>query len=334
MRIGETILLDRPAYLQSAGAIVGQKEKEGPLGPYFAHVALNERFGTATFEQAESKMQAAALRLALDKIGRSSDEVDLILAGDLLNQCVASAYGMRAAGRPFLGLYGACSTMAESALLASLLVSTGVTDLTAAVTSSHFSGAERQFRQPLEYGGQRPPSAQWTVTAAGCLLFGKTPAPLRVSAVRAGRIVDAGVRDMTNMGACMAPAAAATLAGFFRDTQTAPSDYSRIATGDLGFIGADLLTELLAREGYRLGEEYRDCGKMIFDREVQDVHSGGSGCGCSAAVLSCVLLPELAKTPKGKLLFCATGALMSTLTSQQGESVPGICHLVCFERGE
>jgi stage V sporulation protein AD len=257
-----------------------------------------------------------------------------MLAGDLLNQCAGSTFALRSLGIPYLGQFGACSTMAQTLLLAALLVDSCCADRALAVTSSHFCTAERQFRLPIEYGGQRTPSSQWTVTGAGAALLDHSGAGCPVKAVTIGKIVDMQVKDANNMGAAMAPAAADTIAAFLRDTGTKPRDYDMILTGDLGYIGSDLLCELLQGEGYDITDVHSDCGKMIFDRERQDVHSGGSGCGCSASVLNTHYLRLLKSGELKRILFVATGALLSPTTSLQGETIPSIAHLVLIEKPE
>lgn len=335
-RNGWTVTLSTPVTVKASAAIGGVKEEDGPLGGCFDILLEDDRFGEESWEKAESKMQREVYLCALNKANLAAHDIDYILAGDLLNQCIGSSFGLRESGRAFFGLYGACSTMAESLMLGSFLVSGGFASHVAAVTSSHFATAERQFRNPLEYGGQRTPSAQWTATAAGCAILGAEPklGAAQIIRLTAGRIVDLGIKDANNMGAAMAPAAADTLQHFFEDTGTAPQDYDLIVTGDLGKVGYDILVDLMGRNGYNMGDNYTDCGLLIYDRERQDVHAGGSGCGCSASVLCGHLLPQMQRGIYNNMLFCATGALMSTTSSQQGESIPGICHLLEIVRGE
>lgn len=335
-RNGWTVTLSNPVTVETSAAIGGVKEEDGPLGGCFDILLEDDRFGEESWEKAESKMQREVYLCALNKANLAANDIDYILAGDLLNQCIGSSFGLRESGRAFFGLYGACSTMAESLMLGSFLVSGGFASHVAAVTSSHFATAERQFRNPLEYGGQRTPSAQWTATAAGCAILGSAPkaGAAQITKLTAGRIVDLGIKDANNMGAAMAPAAADTLQHFFEDTQTTPQDYDLIVTGDLGKVGYDILVDLMGRNGYNMGDAYTDCGLLIYDRERQDVHAGGSGCGCSASVLCGHILPQIQKGIYNRILFCATGALMSTTSSQQGESIPGICHLLEMVRGE
>ena len=272
--------------------------------------------------------QKEALAHALNKAGIAPSQLQFLFAGDLLNQCTASAFGLRESGVPLLGQYGACSTMAQTLSMAAVFVDSGAADLCAALTSSHFCSAERQFRYPLAYGGQRTPTAQWTATAAGCAIVGMGGKGAHIREICAGRVMDLGITDANNMGAAMAPAAADTLSRFLDDTQTKPSDYDLILTGDLALCGTRMLHELLARKGIMLGDNYNDCGLMIFDRQTQDVHAGGSGCGCAASVLCGYVLPAIERRELRHVLFMATGALMSTTSSKQGESIPGIAHLL------
>lgn len=328
-RIGNgTIQLEsRPSILGYA-AYVGKKEHEGPLGSWFEHYDADTSFGKDTWEKSESELQRRTYNLARENANLDNEEIDLAFAGDLLNQCIASAYSYREAGIPFVGLYGACSTMAESLSLASSFVDAGFARIASAQTSSHFCAAERQFRFPLEYGGMRTPSSQWTVTGSGCCIVGKHRAG-HVSAHKVcfGRIQDLDVCDINNMGSAMAPAAADTLVRFFEDTGTTAADYSAVVTGDLGEIGSAVLHRLCVMEGYEL-PNHLDCGKLIYDVEEQKVKSGGSGCGCSASVLCGYLLPRMEKGELNRILFMATGALMSPTSFQQGESIPGIAHLI------
>ena len=270
--------------------------------------------------------------LACDKAMLPPSSLDYVLAGDLLNQCVSSAFAMKDSALPYFGLYGACSTMAEGLSLAAMLLDGGFANRCCALTGSHFCSAERQYRFPLEYGGQRTPTSQWTVTGAGAVLLGSTGRGVRITHITTGRIVDAGVADATHMGGAMAPAALDTLATHFEDTGRCPEDYDAIFTGDLGALGHDLLEDLFHKQGIELGPRYMDCGVLIYDRAAQDVGAGGSGCGCCASVLCAQILPGLEKGLWKRVLFAATGALMSPTSSQQGASIPGICHAVALER--
>jgi stage V sporulation protein AD len=329
VRIGKTTIeLENPPRIIGYAAYVGKKEREGPLARYFKHGDSDTTFGEDSWEKAESELQRRAFKLAAVSAGVAEDGIDIVFGGDLLNQCVASAYASRGSSLPFVGLYGACSTMAESLALAAIFADSGCAERAAAITSSHFCAAERQFRFPLEYGGQRTPSAQWTVTGSGCVIVGRRGAGrARVKQVCFGAVADLEVTDINNMGSAMAPAAAATLSGFFRDTGTAAEDYGAVVTGDLGEVGSQLLEKLCEMEGYKL-PNHLDCGKLIFDSAGQEVGAGGSGCGCSASVLTAYFLPMLERGELRDILFMATGALMSPTSFQQGESIPSIAHLV------
>lgn len=325
------IKLENAPSIVGYAAVVGKKEHDGPLGDDFDLHDEDNTFGMDTWEKSESEMQRLALNTALAKAKLSPDAIKAIFAGDLLNQCTGSAYGLLSFEKPYFGLYGACSTFAEGTMLASLLINAGYFDKCAAVSSSHFCSAERQFRFPLEYGGQRTPTAQWTVTGAGALLLTSEGEGPYVTHVTTGRIRDAGVTDANNMGAAMAPAAYETLRAHFADTGRTPADYAAIITGDLGKIGHEILTDLFLRDGVDLGVCSTDCGMLIFNPETQDVHAGGSGCGCSASVLCGHILQRMTCGDWPRVLFAATGALMSPTTSQQGESIPGICHAVVLD---
>lgn len=314
----------------SYGNIVGKFEGEGPLSNYFDMIVNDEYFGEKTYEKAETKMQKTALNSALQKGILKITDLDLIASGDLLNQCISSSYSVRDNDVPFIGLFGACSTMALSTIVASLSVECGYSRYAAGVTSSHFCSAERQFRQPLEYGGQRTPSAQRTVTAGAAVIVGGEKGSISVNRITLGSVIDFLVTDANNMGAAMAPAAADTLSHYFEDTGTVPDDYDMILSGDLGSVGASILKDMLKEKGIELKNNYNDCGLMIFDNEKQDTHAGGSGCGCSGAVLTGYVLPKLASKELKNVLFMSTGALMSPTASQQGESIPAVAHLVNF----
>ena len=338
-RIGkQTVQLTSRPYIVGNSSIVGKKEGEGPLGGAFDRVIEDEMNGQETFELAERQLYLEALGTCLAKAKQQPADVQFLLGGDLLNQIICASFSARQLGVPFIGLYGACSTMAESLCVGGMLVDGGHAERVLCAASSHFCTAERQYRFPLEFGSQRTPTAQWTVTGAGASLLSATPiaSPLaRVSMLCMGRVVDLGVKDANNMGAAMAPAAADTLCSFFDDTRTSPSDYDLILTGDLGQIGHDLLMELMAEHNHPLEEKsYTDCGLEIFDREAQDMHSGGSGCGCSATVLNGHYLKLLQARKIKRLLFLATGALLSPTSSMQGESIPGVAHAVLLEAPE
>lgn len=322
------IKLDNLPVITAASSVVGKKESEGPLGKYFDYCDLTDRFGMKTWEKSESQMQNIALNFALSKRKIGPNNIDLLLAGDLMNQCTSSAYGLLAFDIPFLGLYGACSTAAEGLILSSLLVNSKSVTRCASVSSSHFCSAERQFRFPLEYGGQRTPTAQWTVTGAAAFIVEETGEGPKIADVMPGRTVDQGITDANNMGAAMAPAAIDTLKRYFEATMTKPSDYDLIVTGDLGYEGHSIVCDIMAKEGYDMGKTYNDCGLIIYDLEKQDVHAGGSGCGCSATVLAAHIIPNIISGYYKNVLFIGTGALMSPGAINQGQSIPGIAHLV------
>ena len=340
-RIGKrTLALENRPYLLGHAAAVGKKEGEGPLGERFDYVAKNDRMGQHSWELAESELQKTAIRLALRKATLPERSLDLILAGDLLNQCIGSFLASMHANVPYLGQYGACSTMAQGLALGGCLVESGAADRLLAAASSHFCSAERQYRFPLAYGGQRTPTAQWTATAAGAAVLGSEPVPngaepcdVRVTHVLFGKMVEMGVKDAANMGAAMAPAAADTLSALLEDLGAQPRDFDCIVTGDLGHIGADLLLTLLRGDSIDLSPVYSDCGSLIFGDE-QDAHAGGSGCGCSAAVLCGPLLRDMHRGKIRRLVFAGTGAMMSPTSVQQGQPIAGICHAVVLERSE
>ena len=331
-RTGNTVRFDRGPQILAGAALVGKKEGDGPLGGVFDAIEPDATFGEKTWEQAESTLLRRTITRALEKAQRTPADVDVIFSGDLQNQCAASSFAVRDFAVPFCGLFGACSTMALALTLAAVGLDSGAFRAAVAATVSHFCTAERQFRHPLEYGGQRTPTAQWTVTGAGAAVLkccDETQFLPQIAAVRPGAIRDLGVTDAANMGAAMAPAAKDAVAGFLRDTGTAPADYDLILTGDLGQVGSDLFRELLLREdGIDPGETHNDCGLMIFDRKTQDVHAGGSGCGCSASVLCAHILPQLARNELHNVLFVATGALLSANSALQGQSIPGVAHAV------
>lgn len=327
---GVFIFENKPVILSSS-SVVGSKEGEGPLGEYFDLIVEDGHFGEKTWEKAESQFQLEAISLAIRKANLTKEELDVIFSGDLLNQCVGSTYGMRTLEAPFMGIYGACSTMAEGLLMSAVYTAGGAAEISAAVTSSHFSTAERQFRYPLSYGGQRTPTSQWTCTASGAAIVAKNGSGPRICGGCIGKIADMGVTDINNMGSAMAPAAAETIRRYLAATGKKTSDFDYIVTGDLGNIGSSLLVELLEKQGIFVNKQHRDCGSMIFDGKTQDTHSGGSGCGCSASVMCGYFLPKLKNGDIRRILFAATGALMSPLTCQQGESIPSISHLVEIE---
>ena len=330
----QSILFPHMPSIHSYAAVVGKKESDGPLSEYFDHTSQDTYFGQKTWEKAENRMQQLALQTALEKGRLQSSDLDVVFSGDLLNQCIGSSFSLRETGIPSLGLYGACSTMSEGLLLAAAGVAAGYARRAAALTSSHFASSERQYRAPLGYGAQRTPTAQWTVTGAGCMILDRSGAGPYIESATVGCIRDLGIKDAANMGAAMAPAALDTLACHFRDLNRKPSDYDLIVTGDLGQIGKQIVLELGKQDGLELSAQYDDCGCMIFDQKRQDVHAGGSGCGCSAVVLCGYLMRLFQQKKLHRLLFCGTGALLSPTSTFQGESIPGVCHAVsiCSER--
>lgn len=316
------------ASIASFASVAGKVEGEGPYGDEFDELLDDNKGNADTWEQAEAQLQQKALKHAMDKAGLCPEKMDLIFAGDLLNQCTGSSYGLKEFYIPFLGVYGACSTFAESLLLAASVVNAGYVDNCAAVTSSHFSSAERQFRFPLNYGGVRTPTAQWTATASGAAIVDASQKPPFVRAATAGKIQDMEVSDLNNMGAAMAGAAYDTITRHFKHMGTHPENYDVIITGDLGQVGSELMYELFKRDGVDIEKYHKDCGLMIYDREKQDVHAGGSGCGCSASMMCAHFLKRVQSGELKRILYTATGALMSPTMVQQGGTIPGIAHAV------
>lgn len=333
-RIGKyTVKFEQPPSILGYASVVSKKEGEGPLADLFDVVEPDTSFGQSSWEKAESQMQKIAMDKAIFKAGIDKKSVSYIFAGDLINQCTVSTFAHRLDEIPFMGIYGACSTMSESLIFSAMSIDGGFSDYSISTTSSHFCTAERQYRFPLEYGGQRPPTSQWTVTGSGAVILGEHDKEKPyIAYATTGRIVDFGVKDANNMGAAMAPAACDTFVNFFKDTNTKPDDYDLIITGDLGKIGSQLLLKLLLKENIDISKNHDDCGKMIFD-DTQDVHAGGSGCGCSASVLCSYILKNMENKTFKNVLFGATGALLSTTSSLQGESIPSICHIVNFKIG-
>lgn len=329
----QSFSLPSPPVITAWASVAGKREVEGPLAHTFDIKCRDTYFGQKTWEQAEKHMQQQALKKLVDKAGLTQAEVDLVFSGDLLNQCIGSSFTLRNTGIPHLGLYGACSTMAQGLLLAAMAVGGGFADRAAAMTSSHFAASERQYRFPLGYGGQRPPTSQWTVTGAGAALVCAEGSGPKIHACTIGTVTDLGIQDAGNMGAAMAPAALATIKAHFADLHTGPEDFDRIITGDLGQIGKELLLQLARLEGLSLGGKLMDCGTMVFDPSRQDVHAGGSGCGCSAITLCGTLLDQLQAGKLKKILFCGTGALLSPTSTQQGLPIPGVCHAVSISGG-
>ena len=344
----QSITFENPPYILSAAAVAGKKEGEGPLGKYFDDVEQDIMFGANTWEEAESNMIGRAIKLAIHKANLQNKDIRYIVGGDLLGQLIASSFGVEQLNIPLFGVYGACSTMGESLALASILIDGGFADKTLAFTSSHFAGAEKQFRFPLAYGNQKPLSMTWTVTGSGAIVLGenneknrgKGPesegmtqdgADIVVQGITPGKIVDYGIKDSMNMGAAMAPAAVDTIYQHLQDFKTKPEDYDRIITGDLGSVGKDILIDLLKEKGYDISGVHIDCGIEVYDAEAQDTHAGGSGCGCSAITLAGYILKRMRKRDWNRVLFVPTGALLSTVSFNEGNPVPGIAHAIMLE---
>lgn len=328
--IGKTVKLDHPAVITGSAGVAGKKEAEGPLGTEFDQVYEDTTLGQDSFELAEATLLRDAVTRALEAAGKAPGDVNFILSGDLLDQCTSSCFGLQPLEIPYIGMYGACSTITLTMATAAMLVDGGA-DCCICSTSSHFCSSERQFRFPLEYGGQRPPTAQWTVTGAGSAVLEKRGEGVKVTHVHIGTVTDYGVTDANNMGAAMAPAAARTIGDFLRDTKTAPQDYDMILTGDLGYTGSTLLYELLEDKNINIRAQHKDCGLLIFDREAQDVGAGGSGCGCAGSVLCSYILKQMRSGRLHRVLAVATGALMSPTSSKQGMPIPGIANAVLLE---
>jgi len=331
-RLGQqTVAIQNNVNIVDTASIVGKKEGEGPLASYFDYILEDEYWGEKSFEKTESKILYETINRVIQKSNKTTSDINYILAGDLLNQCISSAYAIRDTNIPFLGLYGACSTMVESLCVGSMLIDGGFANNVLAITSSHFCTAERQFRFPLELGSQRPPTAQWTVTGSGAAVLSSDGNGPKVTTITTGKIVDMGIKDANNMGAAMAGAAVDTIYAHFNETGRNVDYYDLIVTGDLGHIGLDLTNEMLNKVGVNIEKKYTDCGVLIFDKEKQDTHAGGSGCGCCATVFAGYLFKKLMAKELNKILLVATGALMSTTSLQQGESIPGIAHAISIE---
>lgn len=329
----QSFQLSDPPVITAWASVAGKKESEGPLKASFDVVENDSYFGQKTWEQAEKQMQAIALKKLAEKANMHPRDFGLVFSGDLLNQCIGSSFTLRNTNIPHLGLYGACSTMAESLLMAAITVGGGFSDKVVAMTSSHFASSERQYRFPLGYGGQRTPTAQWTVTGSGAALVSSIGKGPKITACTIGTVTDLGIKDANNMGAAMAPAALATIRAHFEDLKVSAEDFDLIVTGDLGQLGKEVLLTLSQREGLGLGGKLTDCGTLVFDVLEQDVHSGGSGCGCSAITLCGYLLDKLKSGKLKKILFCGTGALLSPTSTQQGLPIPGVCHAVSITGG-
>lgn len=329
----QSFRLENPPTITTWASVAGKKESEGPLSKTFDIVSSDSYFGQKTWEQAERRMQQLALQRLTQKAGITMDSLGAVFSGDLLNQCIGSSFTLRNTGVPHIGLYGACSTMAESLLLSAITVGGGFSDQVAAITSSHFAGSERQYRFPLGYGGQRTPTAQWTVTGSGAALVCQKGNGPKITACTIGTVKDLGIKDANNMGPAMAPAALDTIRAHFADLQVGPEDYDLIVTGDLGQLGKDALLTMAQQSDLGIGGKITDCGTLVFDMQRQDVHAGGSGCGCSAITLCGYLLNKLHSGKLKRILFCGTGALLSPVSTQQGLPIPGICHAVSIVGG-
>ena len=328
-RAGErTLIFENKPVIKGYASVAGKKESEGPLGKFFDKIIYDPYNGLETFEDAESSFQTEAVSMAIEKSEVKSCDIDCIFSGDLLNQCTGSSFGLRDFQLPFLGQYGACSTMGQGLIMSAVFTESGAARNAVCATSSHFCAAERQYRFPLEYGSVRTPTAQWTVTGAGSCVVGTADSGITISAATVGRITDYQVIDPNNMGAAMAPAAADTIAAYFRDTKTSPKDFDLILTGDLGLVGSRSLYEILLEDGIDIRSRHNDCGLMIFDRVMQDVHAGGSGCGCCAATLCSKILNDFENGILSDILFVPTGALLSTTSAEQKKSIPSIAHLI------
>ncbi len=326
----QTIVLKKGAYLLNGYSIVGPLEGKGPLKDYFDYVMKDDTLKEKSFEKAERKLLQNIIKGAIDKSGLKVSDIDYFIGGDLLNQIVSSSYTARELALPFIGLYSACATMTEALALASLFIDNKLADNIVAGTCTHFSSAERQYRFPLELGNQRPPTAQWTITGGGACVVSNTASKIRISAVTFGKVIDFGINDVNNMGAAMAPAACDTIKTHLENTKHKVNDYDFIATGDLGKLGSEILLDLLERENIILGKNYADCGCMMYDK-TERVFMGGSGAGCSASVLNSYIIKKLEKGEFKRVLLVSTGALMSTTTAQQGDTIPGIAHAVEME---
>lgn len=337
----QSIRFANPPYIIEGASVAGKKEGEGPLGSFFDVVEQDPMFGGTTWEEAESRLMRQAVELVIQKSGLKNEDIRYLIGGDLLGQLIATSFGIVDLEIPLFGVYGACSTMGESIAIGSVLVDGGYADKVVALTSSHFAGAEKQFRFPLSYGNQRPLAASWTVTGSGAVIISdqkknsneeeSSKVSVRVMGVTVGKIVDYGLKDSMNMGACMAPAAYKTISENLKDFNVKPDYYDRIITGDLGYVGKDILIDLLKQDGFDISANHMDCGIEIFDKNTQDTHAGGSGCGCSAITLAGYILPKLARKEWKRVLFVPTGALLSTVSFNEGNSVPGIAHGIILE---
>lgn len=329
----QSVRFENPPVICGASSIVGQKEGEGPYGDCFDQIELDPKVGGETWEDAEGRLQERAAQLAITHAGCGKDEIRYVVAGDLLGQLMASSFGLSSLEKPLFGVFGACSTMGESMGIASMMVEGGFADYILAITSSHFASAEKQFRFPLGYGNQRPKAATWTVTGSGAVVIGKAGTghgKVQIAGITTGKIVDYGVKDSMNMGAAMAPAAADAIATHFTDFENRPEDYDQVITGDLGMVGKDILLDILSAKGYDIADRYMDCGIEIYGKDAQ-AQAGGSGCGCSAVMLAGYILKQLESGEWKRVLFVPTGALLSVVSFNEGNSIPAIAHAVLLE---
>ena len=324
----QSIAFENGVYIDAMASIVGKKEGNGPLGHESDMIVEDPKFGEDNWDAAESKFQNETAKLVISKSGLAKESIRYIFAGDLLGQLIATTFGIAELGIPLFGLYGACSTMGESISLGAMTVAAGYADYVMALASSHFASAEKSFRFPLEYSNQRPYSATWTVTGCGSVIIGKDKGIAKIEGITTGKIVDYGIKDAMNMGACMAPAAADVIYNNLKDFHIEPDYYDKIITGDLGYVGQTILIDMLKERGIDISDRHYDCGVEIFDNDEQDTHSGGSGCGCSASVLCSYILKQLEKGYWKRILFVPTGALMSPISFNEGQSIPGIAHAV------
>lgn len=330
----QSIQFEKRPYIISSASVVGSKEAQGPMGELFDKVGYDDKFGGQTWEEAESILQKEALEIALSKAELTKQDLQMVFAGDLLGQSIASSFGMAGYQLPHVGLYGACSTCGLSLTVGSMAVSGGFVEKAACITSSHFASAEKEFRYPLAYGNQRPKSATWTVTGSGAFILSSQPGKKTravVTGATVGKIVDYGIKDSMNMGACMAPAAADTIRQNLEDFGREPKDYDKIITGDLGEVGQSLLFDLLSEKKIDITRQHMDCGIEIYDGEKQHTDAGGSGCGCSAAVLSAYILKKIEEGIWKRVLFVPTGALLSKTSFNEGQTIPGVAHGVVLE---
>lgn len=335
MQVGkQSLQFAEPPYIISSASIVGKKEGEGPLAGCFDVVGEDDKFGQNTWEEAESTLQKEAFLMAVGKAGLQKEQIRYLFSGDLLGQNIATSFGLLDYQVPLFGLYGACSTCGEALSLGAMCVAAGYAEYVVSMTSSHFASAEKQFRFPLEYANQRPKSATWTVTGSGAFVLGKQKSNVKITGITTGKIVDYGIKDSMNMGAAMAPAAADTICRHFADFGRTPQEYDRIVTGDLGTVGREILLDLVLKRGYDIADRHEDCGIKIYASKEQGTGAGGSGCGCSAVTLSGHYLKQIENGTYRRILFVPTGALLSTVSFNEGKTVPGIAHGVVIEYAE